>query len=301
MLDVAIIGGGPAGLSAALVLGRCRRRVTLVDAGHPRNAASRALHGFLTRDGTPPLEMLRLGREELAPYGIEWRTAEVAEIVRAPEGFEIRLQDGERLRARTTLIASGVRDDLPPIPGIADCFGITVHHCPYCDGWEVRDKTLAVIGHDARSATALGLALTTWSARVFVCTNGKRVRQEHRRQLEAHTVAIDESPIAHLEHDHGHVAGLVTQSGNRLGCDAVFLATGQRPQSDLARRLGCEVTRRGLVKTDHLGQTCVPGVYVAGDASRDVQFAVVAAAEGAKAAVAINKALQAGAGLTVAP
>jgi thioredoxin reductase len=299
MFDVAIVGGGPAGLSAALVLGRCRRRVLLVDAGRPRNAASRALHGYLTRDGISPLELLRLGRNELVPYGIESRSAEVTGIARTADGFDVDLDDGERLHARTTLIASGVRDHLPAVPGIEECFGITVHHCPYCDGWEVRDKTLAVMGR-AAGATALALALSTWSARILVCSNGTRLRPDHRRQLAAHAIEVHDSPIARVEHDRGLVRALVTTAGETLACDAVFLASGQAPQSNLPRRLGCELTRRGVVKTDHLGQTCVPGVYVAGDASRDVQFAIVAAAEGAKAAVAINKALQAGAGLTAA-
>jgi thioredoxin reductase len=298
MFDVLIIGGGPAGLSAALVLGRCRRRVMLVDAGHPRNAASRALHGFLTRDGVHPLELLRLGRDELAPYSIERRIAEVTGIRTTAEGFESVLAGGERILARMMLIASGVRDHLPDVPGVEECFGTSVHHCPYCDGWEVRDRVLAVLG-GAASATALALALTTWSRRVIVCAHG-RLKPAHRRQLAEHAVEVHEAQIVRLEHSDGWVRHLVTDGGVRVACEAVFLATGQSPRSDLARSLGCELTSKGLVKTDRLGQTCVPGIYVAGDASRDVQFAVVAAAEGAKAAAAINKALQARAGLVAA-
>jgi thioredoxin reductase len=299
VLDVVIIGGGPAGLSAALVLGRCRRKVLLCDAGEPRNARARELHGFLTRDGLPPLELLRLGREELRPYGIEVQSVEVTGIARAPAGFEVTLAGGRHLPTRTVLIASGVRDHLPDIPGVTECYGITVHHCPYCDGWESRDTTIAVIGQGA-GGSGLALSLKTWSDRVILCSNGPaRVRPAHRERLAQHGVEIKESRISRLDHEQGRLRALVMASGDRVACGTIFFAAGQRPQCELPRQLGCALTRTGLVKTDHLGRTRVPGLYVAGDASRDVQFVVVAAAEGAKAAVAINKALQQEAGQAV--
>jgi thioredoxin reductase len=285
-------------LSAALVLGRCRRSVMLFDAGRPRNASSRQLHGYLTRDGTPPLELLRLGREELKPYSINTRQAEVTGIQCTPHGFEVSLATGERVPGRKVLVASGVRDHLPDIPGVAECYGVSVHHCPYCDGWESRDKTIAVIGGGA-SAAGLGLSLKTWSDRVVVCSNGRRLGSRHKRQLAEQGVAVQEGQIARLDHDAGQVTAVVLASGESIACEAIFFSAGQSPQADFPRQLGCEVTYKGIVKTDHLGHTRVPGLYVVGDASRDVQFAIVAAAEGAKAAVAINKALQAGAGLAV--
>jgi thioredoxin reductase len=299
VFDVVIVGGGPAGLSAALVLGRCRRRVLLCDAGQPRNARARSLHGFLTRDGTPPLELLRIGREELRPYGIDTRDIEVTALAQLPTGFMVTLADGSRVPTRTVLIASGVADELPEVTGLRECYGTSVHHCPYCDGWEVRDKSLVVIGAGG-GATGLALSLKTWSDRVTLCSNGyARLKREHRERLAQHAIPIVETRIAALDHHNGQVTHLATTNGERLACDAVFLAVGQRPQCEIPRQLGCAITRHGLVKTDHLGQTRVAGLYVAGDASRDVQFAVVAAAEGAKAAVAINKALQATAGLAV--
>jgi thioredoxin reductase len=297
--DTIIVGGGPAGLSAALVLGRCRRRVIVCDTGSPRNARSRELHGFLTRDGIPPTELLRIGRDELRPYGVDLREAEVTDIRPSPTGFEVSLTNGGRLESRTVLIASGVRDELPDIAGLDQCFGTTVHHCPYCDGWEVRDRALVVIGH-GRQAAALALALKTWSDRVTLCSNGpSRLVARDRGQLAAQHIEIREAGIASLDHDEGWARHVVFASGERLPCDAVFLATGQHPRSELPERLGCTLTRHGLVKADHLARTGVPGLYVAGDASRDVQFAIVAAAEGAKAAVAINKALQEQIGLAV--
>jgi thioredoxin reductase len=299
--DVVIVGGGPAGLSAALVLGRCRRSVLLCDAGSPRNAASRALHGYLTRDGVPPLDLLRLGHQELRQYGIAPREGTVTYVGPREGEFDVTLDTGERVRSRTVLIATGVRDRLPAIPGLQECYGVSAHHCPYCDGWEVRDKRLVVLGL-GQNAAGLALALKTWSPEVVICSNGRaRIGSRHREQLEREAISVIETRIDHLEHTGGHARRLIFTGGDERACDALFFVSGQTMQSDLARDLGCEFTRRGVVKTDHLGQTCVPGVYVVGDASRDVQFAIVAAAEGAKAAVSINKRLQAQSGLAVAP
>jgi thioredoxin reductase len=198
------------------------------------------------------------------------------------------------------LLATGVRDHLPDIEGIDACYGISVFHCPYCDGWEVKDRPLAVIGQGAPAA-ALSHSLKTWSDRVVICANGRsRLRSQQRQQLTAHDVAVYEAPIARFDHDSGHMRSVVLVDGATVRCEAAFFATGQSPRCEIASRLGCDLTRQGVVKTDHLGQTRVPGLYVAGDASRDVQFIVVAASEGAKAAVAINKALQAEAGLAPA-
>lgn len=297
--DVVIVGGGPAGLSAALVLGRCRRRVLLCDDGRPRNAASRALHGYLTRDGLSPLEFLRLGREELRQYEIESRQATVTDVAPSRGGFDVTLDPAERVRSHTVLLATGVRDHLPDIAGIDECYGTSVHHCPYCDGWEVRDKRIAVIGHGA-SAAGLALGLKTWSGFIAVCSNGRaRLSAPQREQLRRHDIPVQETRIASLDHEGGWLRRITFADGSALPFDAAFFSGPQSQRCEFPRQLGCELTRKGTVNTDHLGQTRVPGLYVVGDASRDVQFVIVAAAEGAKAGVAINKALQARAGLAV--
>jgi thioredoxin reductase len=299
MYDVVIVGGGPAGLSAALLLGRCRRRVLVCDSGTPRNAASRALHGYLTRDGVAPMELLRLGRDELGQYGIELRQAVVSGIAASADEFEVTLREGEPVRALAVLLATGIRDELPAVDGLDACYGITAHHCPYCDGWEHREKTIGVIGRGA-GAAGLALSLRTWSDRVVLCTNGpSKLTPVQREQLAAQHITLHERRLTRVEHDNGHVTALVMVDGESVPCDAIFFAGRQTQQCDLAKSLGCEFTSKGTVKTDHLGKTCVPGVFVVGDASRDVQFVIVAAAEGAKAGVAINKALQARAGLAV--
>jgi thioredoxin reductase len=286
------------------VLGRCRRQVLLCDTGQPRNARSQALHGFLSRDGVAPLELLRIGRDELRRYGVESTQVAVDEVTPGDEAFDVRLADGDHIPALTVLLATGVRDHLPEIPGLAECYGISAHHCPYCDGWEHRDQRIAVIG-EGTSPAGLALSLKTWSRQVTACTNGRPLRGPQRARLSARGIAMRTERIARVDHHDGQVTGLVLEpaapnlDGHRIPCDAIFFSAPQTQQCELARRLGCEFTSKGTVRTDLLGQTCVNGIYVVGDASRDVQFVIVAAAEGAKAGVAINKALQARAGLTL--
>jgi thioredoxin reductase len=291
--EVLIIGGGPAGLSAALVLARARRRVVVCDAGRPRNAASGGVHGILTRDGILPAEYRQIGRDEVARYGVTLVDGTVTEIVGAKARFEAVVEDGTRITARRVLIATGVADRLPDVEGIDSLYGKSVHHCPYCDGWEWRDRKLAVYGRGA-AAHGLGLALKAWSADIVVCTDGRsRFQPSHRAELEQHGVAVDERRIASFEGANGMLARIVFAKGEPLERDALFLCTGNQQASQLAINLGCRVDHKGAIPCDHAMRTSVPGVYVAGDASRDVQFVAVAVAEGAKAAVAIHKDLRA--------
>jgi thioredoxin reductase len=300
MYDVLIIGGGPAGLSAALLLGRARRRTIICDAGTPRNRTSRALHGFLTRDGVPPAELLQAGRDEIRRYGVEWRSERVTSVCRHSEAFEAQLEGGERLQARKLLIATGVSDQLPAIEGFEACYGRTIHHCPYCDGWEWRDTPLAVLG-SGKAGAALALALLTWTADVHLFTNGPaRLPTSARQQLQTHSIAVHHGRIAALQHEDGRLNAVRLQNGETVTRSALFFTTGQDQQESFASQLGCEFTRKGTVKTDRFGQTCVPGLFVVGDASFDVQFVIVAAAEGAKAAVLINKQFQSEAGRALA-
>lgn len=291
MFDVVVVGGGPAGLSAALMLGRCRRRVLVCDLGQPRNRRSSALHGFLTRDGIAPPSFNELGRAELPQYGIELRRAGVTGAQRHDDHYTVSLTDGGEASGRYLLIATGVVDDLPGISGFDDCYGRSIFHCPYCDGWERRDRRLVAFGRGADVA-GLALGLTTWSRDVVACTNGTRIHGHSRARLEANGVTVRTGRIDRLDHEEGELRAVIFAGGERLERDALFFTTGQHPQSQLAISLGCTLTHKGTVRTGTLCDTNVPRVFVAGDASRDAQFVVVAAAEGVKAAVAINKALQ---------
>ncbi len=290
--DAVIVGGGPAGLSAALILGRCRRRVLVCDVGKPRNFASHGLHGFLSRDGIEPAELLRVGREQLEPYGVEMILREVTDAAMAPDGFRVTLGDGRVLSARKLLLASGVVDRLPEFEGAAEMYGRSLFHCPYCDGWESRDMPLAAYG-PGREAYGLALALKTWSPDVVLCTGGEsRLVARDRARLRRHGIPVREEAILRLEGDEGRLRRVVFAAGEPLDRGAMFFKTGQHQRSPLAQRLGCDFNSRGTVRTNRFEGTGVPGLYVAGDASEDVQLVIVAAAEGAKAGFAMNKSLQ---------
>jgi thioredoxin reductase len=291
MLDVLIVGGGPAGLSAALMLGRCRRSVLVCDLGQARNRRSHALHGYLTRDGVAPSEFNELGRLELPPYGVTLRTIGVTGARPAKNHYRVALSDGSHEKARFLLIATGVIDSLPAIAGFEECYGRSLFHCPYCDGWEVRDRPLAAIGRGGHVA-GLALGLKTWSPDVVACTNGTRLERRQLERLAANGIRVRTEHIERLDHRDGRLMTVVFRSGEPLARDAMFFTTGQHPQSDLAIKLGCQLTSRGTVRTGTQCDTNVPRLFVVGDASRDAQFVVVAAAEGVKAAVAINRALQ---------
>ena len=289
--EVIIIGAGPAGLSAALILGRCRRRVLVFDSGEYRNAASRSMHGFLTRDGIDPAELRRLGREQLTGYGVNFCEAKVAGACSIDGAFRVTLADGTAYQARKMLIATGVVDHLPEIQGAGEYFGRGIFHCPYCDGWEMRDQRLAVYGK-AKSGAGLALSLKRWSADVVLCTDGAPgLPGDESARLKRHGIAVRREKILRFDGDRW-LERVVFRSGETLPCRAVFLSTGQHQRSELAAVMGCRFTSKGTVLTDRRERSGVPGLWVAGDASRDVQLAVVAAAEGAKAAIAINKALQ---------
>ena len=290
--EVIIVGGGPAGLSAALLLGRCRRNVVVCDAGEPRNRPSHGLHGFLGHDGIQPRELLRIGREQLRQYdSVSIRDVAVTDVRRVDGGFEVALADGARLRARKVLLATGVVDHLPEIEGFEALYGRSIHHCPYCDGWEHRDQPLAAYGR-GESVVSLVRALLVWSRDVIVCTDGPEgLSAEERRELDRYRVPVREEPIARIEGEDGVLRRIVFAHGDPLPRQAMFFHHGQHTRFELAARLGCTFSEQGFIEGDDYQMTCVPGVYVAGDAVHDVQLAIIAAAEGVRAAFAINKAL----------
>jgi thioredoxin reductase len=286
--DVVIVGAGPAGLSAALILGRCRRRVLLLDTNEPRNYASHALHGFLTRDGTHPRELRRVGREQLRQYDTVKLVMKRAVGARCVEsGFEVTVEGGKRVRCRKLLLASGVVDELPPVAGIDAFYGRSVFHCPYCDGWEQRDTPLVVY---SRTANGVGLAteLLLWSRDVVLCTDGVRLERKHIERLQRYEIPWYPQRIERLEGSRGQLRRVVFADGSAIARRAMFFSMPQRQRSDLAAQLGCGFTRKGAVRTGEYEASDIPGLYVAGDASKLVQLVIVAAAEGAQAAFAIN-------------
>jgi thioredoxin reductase len=274
------------------MLGRCRRRVLVCDTGRGRNRWSHGVHGFLTRDGTPPDEFLRLAREELRRYDtVELRTAEVVDAAPAPHGFDVHCAEGPSLRTRKLLLATGVVDDLPEVPGVEPLYGRSVHHCPYCDGWEWREQPIAIYGRGDHAA-GLALGLTVWSSDLLLCTDGPAdLSEKMQARLEAYGVPVREERVVRLDGHDGLLTRIVFAEGAPAERRALFFATGQRQASPLPARLGCRFTAHGAVDTGTCEATNVPGLYVCGDASKEAQFVVVAAAEGTEAGMAINKAL----------
>jgi thioredoxin reductase len=290
--DCVIVGAGPAGLSAALMLGRCRRQVLLCDTGEQRNARSSGIHNYLTRDGTRPAEFLQLARDEVAQYPtVEFRQVEVLDATRSPDGFRLVCDDARQLTARKLLLATGVVDELPEIEGLEALYGTSVHHCPYCDGWEWRDRPLAIYG-SGEEGSSLALGLTVWSRDLVLCTNGpSRLSPTELEKLERYRIAVREDRILRLEGSEGRLQKIIFGRGAPLERAALFVCASQHQRSGLARKLGCRFTNKGAVDTGTCEATDVPGLYVAGDASKEAQFVIVAAAEGAEAGMAINQAL----------
>jgi len=298
MLDVLIVGGGPAELNAALTLGRARYSVLLCDAGAPRNGGVHAMHNFLSRDGTDPAEIRAIGRAQLRPYdSVEVRDVSVESARRDGDGFAIALADGTQEYARKILLATGLVDELPAIDGLAPRWGHSVFNCPYCSGWEVRDQPLAVIGNGP-TVLQFTLHLLQWSRDLMLCTNGPAsLSAPEREVLAACNVPLREEPVVRLEGPDTALEQLVFATGPVLARRAAFLFAPTRQHSDLPLQLGCTMLDNGAVQVDDLGQTDVPGVYAAGDMARRPSMpfpgaqVVVAAAAGVVAAVGIDREL----------
>lgn len=292
MYDVIIIGGGPAGLNAAMLLGRSRRRVIVFDNGKPRNRWAVQMNGFLSSDGMNPRDFLEKGRAELEKYGVEQLNATVKSATYTKGEFVVNDEHGKVYRSRKLLLATGLQDNLPELEGVKEMYGKSIHHCPYCDGWESRDKAIAVYGPE-RYGIGQALAMKNWSDDVTLFTDGTdSLTHADLELLERNEVKIEKDKIMRLEGEDGMLQYVVLNSGEKRPQEAMFFSLGTEQQSDLGEQLGCEFTSSGVIKTKKLQHSNIPGLFVAGDAARDMQLVIVAAAEGARAGVAINMELQ---------
>ena len=293
MLDVIIIGGGPAGLNAAVVLGRCRRKLLVFDTGEQRNRRSKGIHNYLTRDDILPGDFLRLTHTELKKYGVEVIREKIVSAKRQEDGtFIVKDDKGKLYNSKKLLIATGLVDHLPKIPNIEMFYGSSIFHCPYCDGWEVRDKQIGVYARN-KNGFDLALSLLTWSRDVSYFSDGRNSLKPGQKEiLEKHGIKIYRDPIHELSGDDGILKKILFKNETSVALDALFFVNGYEQHSELVLELGCTMSPKKTVITNKTQQTNVPGVYVAGDASFDMHFVVVAAAEGAKAGVTINKELQ---------
>lgn len=293
MYEVIVVGGGAAGLSAALVLGRARRRTLVVDAGEPRNAPAAHMQGFLTRDGMPPAEFLAVGREEIARYGVELVRDRAVDAVREDGGFAVRLAGGREVRARHLVMATGLEDELPEVPGLAERWGRDVLHCPYCHGWEVRDQAFGVLATTPLSVHQ-ALMVTQWSKDVTFFLHRVTERElsdDDLRRLAAAGVNVVPGAVAGLVVEDDRLTGVRLADGTVHAREVLFMAPRAVPRTDLLRRLGAELrdTPFGSYPViDERGLTSVPGLWAAGNASGFAEQVVNAASRGYRAGAAIN-------------
>lgn len=290
--DVVVVGGGSAGLSAALLLGRSRRRVLVSDTGKTRNAVAKESHSFFTRDGIAPDELARIGREQLRPYEtVEFRFVGVKTAKAQTKGFEVLLDDGTQVTSRKLLLATGVIDEIPEIEGFKELWGTSIFHCPYCHGWEVRDQPLALYGNGA-VGFELAELLKGWSNDLVLCTDGTAtLSEDERKLLSKNKISIREERIARVAGKNGQLENIVFANGEMLARKAIFFRPKQLQHSVLAKQLGCEFTDFGTVKVDDFAQTSVSGVYASGDMIHPLQQVAFAVSRGALAAIGINRAL----------
>ena len=286
--DVAIIGGGAAGLSAALVLARANRHVAVIDDGTPRNAPAAHMHGFLSRDGMPPSELLAKGREEVTGYGGHLMDGTVADVVPdGSNGFWVLLASGNRLRARRLLVTSGLTDELPEVPGLAERWARDVLHCPYCHGHEVLGRQLGVIG-GTPGAVRYAQIVRQWTHDLVYFTPPGLLTAAERAGLVARAIGIVEGTITSLIIDDDRLRGVCMADGSKVPRDALFVPPRFVPRSRLLADLGCATDDDGWVTVDTNGRTSVPGVWAAGNVVDPRAQVITAAGAGSAAAIAIN-------------
>ncbi len=292
-VDVCVVGGGPAGLSAALVLARSRRSVLVIDAGEPRNAPASAVHAFLSRDGTPPAELLAAGRAEVSGYGGELESGDVVDVERTSDGFRVARADGRTVLARRLIVTTGLVDELPEVPGLAERWGRDVVHCPYCHGWEVRDRAIGVLNTSPMSLHQLHLFRQLSERVVLLAHDGPVPDTDEAASLAARDVEVVVGRVVALEVDGDALTGVRLADGGRVPLEVVAVAPRFVARSALLEQLGLDPVELpsgiGLhVPADPTGATSVPGVWVAGNVTDPSAQVVAAAAQGNRVGAVVN-------------
>jgi thioredoxin reductase len=292
LFDCAIIGGGPAGLNAALVLGRARRDILLFDNNNPRNAVTHESHGFITRDGVNPKEFREIAHKEIEKYpSVIYENKKIASVIKNDGLFNLTTSNNETYQSKTIIIATGLKDNLPDIENISDYYGKSLFNCPYCDGWELRDKPLVVIIDEPVQGFHFIQTVYNWSKDLVVCTDGKLFENsDQKRLIQKKGIKIIENRIKAFAGENGQMEKVVFDNWESVTVKGGFVLPRPSQTSAFAKDLGCEFNSLGGISTDSYGRTNIKGVYSAGDASivAPAQL-IIAAAEGLQAAVGVNR------------
>jgi thioredoxin reductase len=291
--DVAVVGGGPAGLTAALWLARYLHSVVVIDSGDPRNWETRGINGFLGSQGIRSPDLRAQGRRDAQSFGAEFIDHEVCTVTNVNgERFVVDVEGGQKIESRRLLLAIGIKDVWPDIPGLSDCYGETAHVCPDCDGYETRGCKTVVIG-SGRKAVGMALALATWTKKIVICTNGEpaNIDAANLKKLEALNVPVLEEKVTKISSVDREIRCINLDGGMALDCERLYFAIGQYPADDLGAQLKCERDEFGLIQVDEHYHTSVLNVFAAGDIVGGAQLAIAAAADGAMAALSIHASL----------
>lgn len=290
--DVVIVGGGPAGLNASLVLGRARKHVLVIDDQKPRNWVTHETHGFLTRDGVSPREFRRIAKEEIAAYpSVQFASDTVMEITGQNGEFVVQTVEGKKYDAKKILFAVGKKDMPLDITGLSEVYGKSAFVCPYCDGWELRDQQLVII-ISGNYALHMAKLISGWTNQFVMCIqDADSLEEEHKVELSRHGVQWYETPIQVIRSEEGMVSAVELIDGTLIPCTGIFFQPKLQTGSDLPKIIGCEMTETETIVVDAQGRTSVPGVFSAGDAASELYQAITAASLGALTAVSINNEL----------
>lgn len=289
LFDVIIVGGSYAGLSAAMSLGHARRSVLVIDAGDPCNKQTPHSHNFITHDGDVPSDIAALAKSQVEKYDtIKLVNGFANSGSRQDELFTITLKSGEEFQSKKLLLTTGLKDIMPDIPGFSECWGISILHCPYCHGYEVKDEKIGILGNGAMGFD-LARLIQQWSKDLTLFTNEiATLSQEERAKLKQHAIPIVEKEISHFTHENGHLKDIVFKDTSHESVTAMFARIPFEQKSNLPQIFGCEITDHGFIKIDEMQRTTVPGIYAAGDNSYGMRAVSIVTASGTKAGAVIN-------------
>lgn len=288
--DIIIVGGSYSGLAAAMALGRALRKVLIIDSGNPCNKQTPHSHNFLTNDGKTPKEIATLGRQQVQAYDtVTFLNAFVTSGSKTETGFAIQLETGEIFTAKKLVFATGIKDTMPAIPGFAECWGISVLHCPYCHGYEVRHQKTGILAN-GDDAFELAILISNWTNELTIYSNGKSMlTEEQTNKLSKNNINIVETEIASLDHNKGYIENIFFKDGSTAMVKAIYARLPFVQHSTIPQSLGCELTPDGYIKTDMAQRSTVPGIYACGDNTTKMRTVANAVAMGTTAGMMLNK------------